>query len=66
MTTHAVVNLRQRSGKCNADTITMAHGSGGKAMRDLIDDVFVRAFDNVELNKLEDQARFDLNTHCLG
>jgi hydrogenase expression/formation protein HypE len=38
----------------------MAHGSGGKAMRDLIDDVFVTAFDNKELNKLEDQARFDL------
>ena len=62
MTSQAVVNLRQRSGKCNAKTITMAHGSGGKAMRDLIDDVFVRAFDNAELNKLEDQARFDLNT----
>ncbi len=62
MTRQAVVNFHQRSGKCNADTITMAHGSGGKAMRDLIDDVFVRAFDNDELNKLEDQARFDLNT----
>ena len=61
MTSQAVVNPRQRSGKCNADTITMAHGSGGKAMRDLIDDVFVRAFDNSELNKLEDQARFDLS-----
>ncbi len=58
----AVINLRQRSGKCNANTITMAHGSGGKAMRDLIDDVFVGAFDNDELNKLEDQARFDLST----
>ncbi len=58
----AAINIRQRSGKCNANTITMAHGSGGKAMRDLIDDVFVGAFDNPELNKLEDQARFDLNT----
>lgn len=56
-----VVNIRQRSGKCRAETITMAHGSGGKAMRDLIDDVFVTAFDNEELDKLEDQARFDLN-----
>ena len=63
MSSQPVVNLRQRSGKCNADTITitMAHGSGGKAMRDLIDDVFVGAFDNDELNKLEDQARFNLN-----
>ncbi|MGB0204625.1 MAG: hydrogenase expression/formation protein HypE [Neptuniibacter sp.] len=43
-----------------ADTITMAHGAGGKAMRDLIEDVFVGTFDNEDLNKLEDQARFDL------
>lgn len=46
--------------KLHADTITLAHGSGGKAMRDLIDDIFVAGFDNAELNKLEDQARFDL------
>ncbi len=29
-----------------ASTITLAHGAGGKAMRDLIDDVFVAGFDN--------------------
>lgn len=29
-------------------------------MRDLIEDVFVGTFDNDDLNKLEDQARFDL------
>jgi len=62
MSSQAAINIRQRSGKCGAKTITMAHGSGGKAMRDLIDDVFVTAFDNTELNKLEDQARFDLST----
>jgi hydrogenase expression/formation protein HypE len=60
MSSPTIQNIRQRSGKCRAATITMAHGSGGKAMRDLIDDVFVGAFDNEELNKLEDQARFDL------
>jgi len=43
-----------------ADAITMAHGSGGKAMRDLIEDVFLGAFDNPDLNALEDQARFDI------
>jgi len=47
--------------KLRADTITLAHGSGGKAMRDLIDDVFVGGFDNAQLNELEDQARFDLD-----
>lgn len=44
-----------------AKTITLAHGSGGKAMRDLIDDVFVGTFDNPHLDTLEDQARFDLS-----
>jgi hydrogenase expression/formation protein HypE len=36
--------------------ITLAHGSGGKAMRELIEDVFVGAFDNPALAGLEDQA----------
>ena len=46
--------------KLRADIITLAHGSGGKAMRDLIEDVFVGGFDNDHLSQLEDQARFDL------
>jgi hydrogenase expression/formation protein HypE len=36
--------------------VNLAHGSGGKAMRDLIEDVFVGAFDNPMLAVLEDQA----------
>jgi hydrogenase expression/formation protein HypE len=47
--------------KLRAETITLAHGSGGKAMRDLIEDVFVGGFDNDQLSQLEDQARFDLS-----
>jgi len=39
----------------------MAHGGGGKAMRDLIEDVFVTAFDNDMLSAMEDQARFRLS-----
>lgn len=54
-------NSPRKSGTLRADTITLAHGSGGKAMRDLIDDIFVNGFDNDELRLLEDQARFDLN-----
>ncbi len=42
-----------------AETITLAHGAGGKAMRDLIDDMFVSGFDNDILSQLEDQARID-------
>jgi len=38
-------------------TITLAHGSGGRAMRELIDEIIVPAFDNALLAPLEDQAR---------
>ncbi len=48
--------------KLRAETITLAHGSGGKAMRDLIEDVFIGGFDNEHLSQLEDQARFDLTS----
>jgi len=47
-------------GKVHVPTVTLSHGGGGKAMKDLIDDVFVDAFDNAALAPLEDQARFDL------
>jgi hydrogenase expression/formation protein HypE len=36
--------------------ITMAHGGGGRAMRELIDKLIVPAFDNPLLAALEDQA----------
>ena len=51
---------RNRRGPVQVPTVTLAHGGGGKAMKDLIDDVFVRAFDNPRLAPLEDQARVDL------
>ena len=46
--------------------MTLAHGGGGKAMRDLIEDVFLGAFANPELARLEDGARLafsDLAAH---
>ncbi len=54
-------STRVRHGKLVSQVITLAHGGGGKAMRDLIDDVFISAFDNPALNTLEDQARFQLS-----
>ena len=48
------------NGKARPKIITLAHGSGGKAMHDLIKDVIVKSFDNPVLAELEDQARFDL------
>ena len=47
--------------KFKGKTITLSHGAGGKAMHDLIDEIFVAGFDSPELTLLEDQARFDLN-----
>src|SRR6202044_1078467 len=55
----ATIRARPR-GKVHVPTVTLAHGGGGKAMKDLIDDVFVGAFDNAVLAPLEDQARFNL------
>ena len=50
------VHKRPR-GKVHVPTVTLAHGGGGKAMKDLIDDVFLEAFDNPLLAPLDDQAR---------
>lgn len=36
--------------------ITMAHGSGGKATSDLIQEIFARQFDNPVLNAMEDSG----------
>ncbi|AFZ27486.1 hydrogenase expression/formation protein HypE [Cylindrospermum stagnale PCC 7417] len=55
-----IEQIRRRQGKVRDSHITLAHGSGGKAMRDLIDDIFVKSFDNPILSQLEDQATFNL------
>jgi hydrogenase expression/formation protein HypE len=57
-----LVKKTHRRRKVEDTNITLAHGSGGKAMRDLIDDIFVSAFDNPILSQLEDQASFNLAT----
>ncbi len=51
---------RRQSKNVREPAITLAHGSGGQAMRDLIDDVFVGAFENPLLAALEDQATIGL------
>lgn len=57
-----IEQVRRRQGKVRDTHITLAHGSGGKAMRDLIDDIFVKNFDNPILSQLEDQATFNLSS----
>jgi hydrogenase expression/formation protein HypE len=43
-----------------AGRVDMTHGSGGKAMAQLVDEVFVAAFDNPLLAKKNDQALFEV------
>src|SRR5262249_7194486 len=50
----------QRPGKVHVPTVTLAHGGGGKARKDLVADVFVETFGHALLAPLEDQARLDL------
>ncbi|MDF2186290.1 hydrogenase expression/formation protein HypE [Grimontia hollisae] len=44
----------------NIERITLAHGSGGIAMRELVEKEIVAVFDNPHLAPLEDQARLGL------
>ncbi len=55
-----IEKVRRRPTKVKDKTITLAHGSGGKAMSDLIQDIFLGSFDNTLLSDLEDQARINL------
>ncbi len=54
-------DMQRGRGKVRDAVITLAHGSGGKAMRDLIRDVILGAFNNPLLAPLEDQAVVGLN-----
>lgn len=50
------VRMNTRSG-----TVDMTHGSGGRAMAQLIEEIFVRSFDNDLLRQSNDQAAFDIS-----
>lgn len=60
-TTHLTMSFPSYQPNQLKDThITLAHGSGGKAMGDLIKHIFVNSFDNPILSLLEDQATLNL------
>ena len=42
--------------------VDLTHGSGGRAMHQLIEKLFVRAFDNDWLRRMNDQATFDVSS----
>jgi len=54
--------VRQRKGRVKDLTITQAHGGGGRAMRDLIDDVILGELERSDEAELEDQARITLSS----
>lgn len=48
------------------NTVQLAHGGGGRLMRDLIHEVFVRAFDNPLLSSLHDGATWAVDKGTLA
>lgn len=56
-----VERARRRKPKIRETHITLAHGSGGKAMHELVEGLFLEYLGNPLLNKLEDQAVFELS-----
>lgn len=44
-----------------AGRVDLTHGGGGRAMAQLVDELFVAAFDNEQLNQRNDQAAFDVS-----
>ena len=56
-----VERARRRKHKIRETHITLAHGSGGRAMHDLVEGIFLEYFKNPMLDRLEDQAVFEVN-----
>lgn len=52
---------RRRKARVREERITLAHGAGGKATHTLIEAVFLDAFRNPLLERMEDQAVFTLD-----
>ncbi|MEM9695303.1 MAG: hydrogenase expression/formation protein HypE [Myxococcota bacterium] len=52
---------RRKQGRVRDEVVVSAHGGGGKAMRDFIDDLVVRTLDGPHLETDQDQARFELS-----
>src|SRR5262245_43971957 len=57
-----VEKARRRKHKLHDSHITLAHGSGGRAMHELIEGLFLEYFRNPVLERLEDQAVIDIAT----
>src|SRR3981081_250871 len=56
-----VERARRRKHKLRDERITLAHGSGGRAMHELVGGVFLEYLRNPMLELLEDQAVFEVS-----
>lgn len=52
---------RRRKARVREELVTMAHGAGGKATHTLVEAIFLEAFRNPLLERLEDQAVFSVD-----
>jgi hydrogenase expression/formation protein HypE len=57
-----VERARRRKSRIKDTHITLAHGSGGKAMHELVEGLFLEYFRNPLLEMLEDQAVFEVGS----
>jgi len=56
-----IERARRRKARLREEAITLAHGSGGKASRTLVEAVFLEAFGNPVLAPLDDAARLSVD-----
>lgn len=61
-----VERARRRKHKFRDTQITLAHGSGGRAMHELVEGLFLEYLRNPLLEKLEDQAVFEIEVVPAG
>jgi hydrogenase expression/formation protein HypE len=61
-----VERARRRKHRFSDTHITLAHGSGGRAMHELIEGLFLEYFRNPLLERLEDQAVFEIASNSLS
>jgi len=54
------LRLRPRKLDIRNGRVDLSHGAGGRATAQLVEEIFVRAFDNPLLNRGDDQAAFDV------
>lgn len=57
-----VERARRRKTRIKDTHITLAHGSGGKAMHELVEEVFIEYLKNPLLEMMEDQAVFEVGS----